>query len=392
MTKPAIDIKGAQSKIKTDAYFLPFEPFSHSVVAPINRFSHRHPASTSMDLVQQQADLAVDPSSLFKPLKTRTFTPIPIKELISLANGSADAPIDLTSETTDASLAIKQAVFKTLEFKEDIRPSYQGTWTRAVSPRTARKVSRMPTYRGLPDVDYDYDSEAEWEEPEPEDENLDDTDDESEGDDDADDMEAFLDDENDVGKRAITTGDNEPISTGLCWEGDTELVVGKVNLDEHRLQLMHDDQRLPIDPYSTVHWSNPPAVQRKRAESPALTSTMQPPRLPLSDVTNTATPFKTLMTPKNDLSKPPLAASPQTLSTPKARAMSKPAKAFKMVPDDLLAAFKLEVQGSDLNKIAIVEILKKKFPSCSKDSIKGTLDAVAVREGAKEADKRWVLR
>jgi chromatin assembly factor 1 subunit A len=38
-----------------------------------------------------------------------------------------------------------------------------------------------------------------------------------------------------------------------------------------------------------------------------------------------------------------------------------------------------------------VEILKKKFPSCSKDAIKGTLDSVAVRQGAKEVDKRWVL-
>ena len=58
----------------------------------------------------------------------------------------------------------------------------------------------------------------------------------------------------------------------------------------------------------------------------------------------------------------------------------------------LLPSFKAAVVGSDLNKIALVEILKKQFPKCSKDAIKGTLETVAVRMGVKEADKRWVLK
>jgi len=39
----------------------------------------------------------------------------------------------------------------------------------------------------------------------------------------------------------------------------------------------------------------------------------------------------------------------------------------------------------------LVEILKKRFPKTPKDVIRDTLSAVAVRQGVKEADKRWVL-
>lgn len=396
MTRP-LEVKAPMSKPRTEMYFLPFEPFSHSVVAPANRCLRPIPSTEpATDLLQQSADLVVPTKSLFRPRRVQIRRTVPIKDLIAQSNGSVDSPIDLTSETSSALSAIRQAPFKTLEFKEDIRPSYQGTFTRAVSPRTSRKLSRVPTYRGLPDIDYDYDSEAEWEEPEPEDENLDDPDNESEEDDGADDMDDFLDDENDV-KRAIATS-NEPISTGLCWMGDTELVIDKVNLDEYRFQVMHDDQRLPIDPYSNSHWSNPPKQEKKAAAVLTSAASMQPPRLPLSDVSvNTISPFKTLMAPKNDSAKPKQSeASPVAAAqSPNAAAKARPAKAakpVKMIPDDLLSAFKAEVQGSDLTKIAIVESLKKKFPSCSKDAIKGTLETVAIREGVKEADKRWVLR
>jgi chromatin assembly factor 1 subunit A len=56
-----------------------------------------------------------------------------------------------------------------------------------------------------------------------------------------------------------------------------------------------------------------------------------------------------------------------------------------------MPAFKAAIEGSDLSKVGLIEVLKKKFPGRSGAAIKGTLEVVARRVGAKEADKRWVL-
>lgn len=56
-----------------------------------------------------------------------------------------------------------------------------------------------------------------------------------------------------------------------------------------------------------------------------------------------------------------------------------------------MPAFKSAVQGSDLSKIGLIEVLKKKFPGRPAAAIKGTLETVAKRVGAKEVDKRWVI-
>lgn len=53
--------------------------------------------------------------------------------------------------------------------------------------------------------------------------------------------------------------------------------------------------------------------------------------------------------------------------------------------------FKREIQGSDLSKLGLIEVLKKKFPKQTGAAIKGTLEMVARRVGSKEVDKRWVL-
>jgi chromatin assembly factor 1 subunit A len=62
-----------------------------------------------------------------------------------------------------------------------------------------------------------------------------------------------------------------------------------------------------------------------------------------------------------------------------------------MVPDEDLPAFREAVEGSDLSKVGLIEVLKKKFPGRPAAAIKGTLETVAMRVGQKEVDKRWVL-
>lgn len=86
--------------------------------------------------------------------------------------------------------------------------------------------------------------------------------------------------------------------------------------------------------------------------------------------------------------------SPATTSLPHRPAINiiSPQTPKKLIPTEDLEAFKKAVDGSDMTKAGLVELLKKQFPKASKDSIRETLGKVAVRIGGKEADKRWVLR
>lgn len=58
-----------------------------------------------------------------------------------------------------------------------------------------------------------------------------------------------------------------------------------------------------------------------------------------------------------------------------------------------MEAFKQAIQGNNLSKVGLVEVLKKKFPGRTAASIRDTLEAVAVRglKSQKESEKKWVL-
>ena len=88
----------------------------------------------------------------------------------------------------------------------------------------------------------------------------------------------------------------------------------------------------------------------------------------------------------------------------------KPAKVKRKIAPELMDEFKCAVQGSDLTKLGILEVLKKKFvplvieflcaqanectrfPKQSKDAIRGTLELVAERVGSTEPEKKWTLK
>ena len=117
---------------------------------------------------------------------------------------------------------------------------------------------------------------------------------------------------------------------------------------------------------------------------------MDPPRLPLNPI-NGSNAF------------PHPAQSPlglgqnqyslgQTKGDPFTNTLNNPKPIKRLIPYDLVEDFKKAVQGSDLTKLGLVEVLKKRFPKQSKDVLKDTLDVVAERIGGKLAEKRWVLR
>jgi len=147
---------------------------------------------------------------------------MPVADIMDILQGTAANPVDLsTSERQQYALALlEDTPMKNLQFHQDVRPAYYGTWTKPLTTKQVRHLARNPSYK-LDLFDYDYDSEAEWEEPEEGEElNSDDDDEEEDGEDDMDD---FLDDANEksklAAKRGLFISDLIPVSSGLRWEG-----------------------------------------------------------------------------------------------------------------------------------------------------------------------------
>lgn len=160
----------------------------------------------------------------FRPQARHSHKQKSLRSIIDLIQGSSDAPIDLTGESTPIHLEslLNGISLKVFSFHEDVRPGYHGTYTRPVSPRSKLSLRRQPTARKLPDTDYDYDSEAEWEPPDEGDDDVDAVDEDSGSEEDEEDMGDFLDDQDDVGRRRMVVGNMEPVCSGLCWQGEAE--------------------------------------------------------------------------------------------------------------------------------------------------------------------------
>ena len=378
--------------------FPPFFVHPHVEVAPANRLAPQitsepafvkdwHMGATNS--FEPRLGLCFQLSS--RPKKPHQERRKSLKEILAKIDGTSSQPVDLTCEAGPRIEDLTKGIpIKVFLFSEDVRPGYQGTYTRAVSPRTTRKLLRNPTARALPDTDYDNDSEAEWEAPAEGDEEVDLEEIESASEDNEEEMEDFLDDKDDVGKRKMIVGDLQPHSSGLCWQDEERSWSKTFRMHDFCMETV-GNHAFPIDPYSIAYWvqhqaSLPSVNQRPVSPSPA--GSMQPPRLPLHASNGNLLGPQTLLEPTSHSENSPAAAKSLAIQSNKTGTSAKPKKT---VPSDLLPAFKQAISGSDMNKVALTEILKKQFPKVSKDVIKATLDVVASRQGLKEADKRWVL-
>lgn len=271
----------------------------------------------------------------------------------------------LKSTSGNAPDILRTIPVKLLKFYEDVRPPYRGTFT-ANPIGGPRRLARNPFCRALPNFDYDYDSEAEWVEDE-EGEELGSGDEEDDIDDEED-LQDFLDDA-DAELTPVHSPFSEaelvPISSGICWE-DSRGLPARPELCLYRLEIIHASVRPPIDPFSSAYW--PPR---------------SPPSVSISVPTQSAAALVSQSHPSGH--SPPPRAQP-TVSQP-----SVPGKRL-LAPSDL-ESFKSIVVGSDLSKIGLIEVLKKRLPGRPAAVIKATLETMARRgqKGQKEADKRWAL-
>ncbi|KAI9791609.1 MAG: chromatin assembly factor-I (CAF-I) p90 subunit [Peltula sp. TS41687] len=434
--EPGDDVSGKSTPIKSvspqkptvgtsqsdyETVFLPFFVQAHVFLAPWNRFGHAPNLQLRLKEIdealvkrkstpgehlsgKQDNRQALWTTGWRKNQWSRYRTYPSVEDLLSQITGSADRPIDLTApacskSVTSPAAVLKKIPIKHLQYAEDFRPAYRGTFSRLPAAKSALRLGRNPFERSLPDTDYDYDSEAEWVEPE-EGEDLNSEGEEDIGsEEDDEDMDGFLDDEeldptapNPGNKRRFINGDLIPICSGICWEdirrkytpADGKSSQPNLELGRFRMELLLENQQLPIDPYSVSYWQSSPLSKTtsttngdmsKEAARKALYP-MDPPRVPLHT-------FNRANVTVNQLA--------FVDSTGKAILPNPSTQGKRMISSEYLDAFKTVVQGSDLTKAGLIEVLKKRFPKASKDVIKDTLTTIASRVGIKEADKRWML-
>lgn len=348
---------------------------SNTILSPPHRFERD---SDALDHIRQKIDgFLAQPASLPAYRGSELFDMVPyrrrngrnivsVKTLLANAQNNGST-VDPTA--SDASLRdhLKKITMKTIRFGEDVRPPYYGTFTKRLSYMQTLKICRAPYSRILPQVNYDYDSEGEWEEPE-EGEELGSECEDDISDDGDDDMDGFLDDDEEEidGRRRLIAGDQEPVCTGIKWQEN-----GKVDPDMeiYRIESLIEEIQLPIDPFSTAYWPKPKAAEQVATKGSSL-----------------AVPTKSTLHAysANASSHTQLPLAPP--SRPVAAVKGKP------FPPEHMAEFKEAVEGCDLTKAGLIEVLKKRFPKVSKDTLKDTVNAVAVRVGQKEADKKWTCK
>ncbi|THC94349.1 hypothetical protein EYZ11_006188 [Aspergillus tanneri] len=312
---------------------------SHTTIAPLNRFGRdsealrlmREKVDASLKLVSEGSGgpLVFRPSELFQIMPYRRRygrLAASIREIQSQMR-NRDDEYGVSEAAQNPRTLLGKVRMKSLKFSEDVRPPYQGTYTKRLPGSVVRKMMRNPFHRGLPETNYDYDSEAEWEEPE-EGEELDSEEEEDGSEDGEDDMEGFLDDEDDHpvdGKRRLIVGDLEPVCTGIRWQ--EQGVVPE--LQAYQMETISDSVTFPIDPFSTAYWHKPKAADPAQTAGPGRSF------------------FRAFVG----------QASSASASTQDGSALGKAKRTF---PAEQLNEFKQVVDGSDLTKMGLIEILKKR--------------------------------
>ena len=219
-----------------DEIFQPFFQKAHVSLAPPDRFHGAKDLPAVRDTLDKALDtnrsvqgsvesvsvLQTNLRSSFKAVGLRRLvSSVNVKDVVAAVQRAADPLIfDNKRPTRDPICLLGSLPIKALQYFEDVRPPYRGTFSKQPPAGSRLRLGRCPFERSLPDTDYDYNSEVEWENPE----EGDDVDVESEEDVESEDdgeMDEFLDDAETDGppnKRRMVLSELEPICSGLRWE------------------------------------------------------------------------------------------------------------------------------------------------------------------------------
>jgi chromatin assembly factor 1 subunit A len=346
LTSPSV--LGSTTKKPTsdwESTFLPFSLKSHTRLAPVNHFfdpSQTKSTVTSIGhYIVEDFDLKA-----YQPSNPKTQSEANLHRAIEVLQGSSQHPIDLTSEEHRRVQAKALEEFKTvtvryLEFYEDVRPPYCGTWSKLVPAKELSHVKRNPCVSKLTGLDYDYDSEAEWDEPEEgEDLGSDDDDESEEGDEEV--MDGFIEDDVVdplVIKRPSFVRDAPPICSGIQWEDvkghlcSADSTTSKADFADLQMGCLLAHAPVSIDPFSTLYWSSDRLASPKKKSVIGLAG-HRPALLDKTRKMNGVNPATTA---------------------------SGVFKVLRTIPAEDMDAFKAAIAGQDLTKLAMVEHLKKQL-------------------------------
>lgn len=258
------------------------------------------------------------------------------------ANDVLNIANDEKSTEKDIFDALLTLPFKHLQFEENVRPPYQGTFSRSIPGGVPRA---NPFFTEGSSLNYNYDSDLEWSPEDEEGEDLDNDDDESDDatmDEEEEDMDDFLSsDENEGTNRRRILGPLKPFISWNDGEQDQDLYKS-MELDI----LLRNEEVDSIDPFHD-YWTVP--TEKKKKSTPGQTK---------------------------------LRIASGSLQTEDSK---------KLIKEEDMKSFLLTIQGAEVNQTFLVETLKIDFPQYSKEAIRATLKEVASRVGEKEPNKRWTV-
>lgn len=273
---------------------------------------------------------ALVPSQL--PAKIVSYTSV--QQLLEAFNSAS------TTEKQLHTLVENLPAIKYLQFYENSKPPYIGTWCseRHLSTQINQE---NPLETSLTGYDYNYDSDLDWQDgDDDEGEDIDDLEDGEDDDDEAnddDDMEDFVDDKNEVSKRRRPIGMLKPVSK---WNYNTE--EDKSHFEDIKYERLDYDIHFPIDPLCN-YWSAAKVSVSVRSTKDKVAENITPVK-----VGNTITP--NVLTP------------------------NKPAIKDARVVAELI---KFVEKNSDFTIGTLSELAKKEFKSYTKSILKHTIQEVA---------------
>ncbi|KAF2220778.1 chromatin assembly factor 1 subunit A-domain-containing protein [Elsinoe ampelina] len=384
-----------------ETYFLSFIPSQHSTLAqtslPVPDAEEAQVRFDSEMIRSRDGQIPPAVTSFFDRTQERLRLPASACKIFELMEGTSSRPVDLTCEhSNQLDLSTARVDVKHIQFSEDVRPPYSGSYTRIADKRRARAFARAPLRRARPDTNYDYDSEAEWEEPEEGDDLLSDEEDDMDSEGVPEEMDEFLDDGDDpqIG-RAKLNSYGEVLNSGICWEDRSatkpHAADGHFDLSTMCLEFILPDASIrSIDPFSDQYWvakgttatSSRSATTTATPDAPRFdlfgnpvpsTSNMKPPRAPLQPFTNGSN-HQSVMTSASG-------------TGPLMKAAKVPAAKLNGTDFEHL---KEAVIGSDMSKGDLLKALKQRFPKFTNESIKETVTAGFEKVGPK-GQKKWQL-
>jgi hypothetical protein len=156
-----IESSAEQTHGTGNALFSPYKQKEYVRLAPINQQSRKRLCSSFDTLFYVGLNNTFD-------LRQRFLEELPpdakMKRGLTIRNVDLKKAWIESTRTGSTPHNIRQLrglKMKLLQFHEDVRPAYFGTWTKGITSKSAMVTGRRPFAKDAA-LDYDYDSEAEW--------------------------------------------------------------------------------------------------------------------------------------------------------------------------------------------------------------------------------------